>query len=143
MIRGIRHSGIVVRDLEKSANFYRMLGFVNNKNAIEQGLFIDQVTGLKDVKLEWIKLKAPDGNLIELLKYHSHPESKEIENQKSNKLGSSHIAFTVDNIDEMCNLIKKAGGSIINPPAISSDERVKVSYCHDPEGVLIEIVEVL
>ena len=69
-------------------------------------------TILKGAKLEWIKLKAPDGNLIELLKYHSHSEDKEISKQKSYKLGSSHIAFTVDNIDEMCKLIENAGGSI-------------------------------
>ena len=143
MINSIRHAGIVVRDLEKAADFYRSLGFVDNNSATEEGDFIDQVTGLKGTKLEWIKLKAPDGNLIELLKYHSHPQDEEISKQKSYKLGSSHIAFTVDNINEMCKLIENAGGSIVNPPALSNDKKVKVSYCHDVEGVLMEIVEVL
>jgi catechol 2,3-dioxygenase-like lactoylglutathione lyase family enzyme len=32
MIRSVRHTGIVVRDLEKTANFYRALGFIDDKN---------------------------------------------------------------------------------------------------------------
>jgi catechol 2,3-dioxygenase-like lactoylglutathione lyase family enzyme len=143
MIRSVRHTGIVVRNLEKTANFYRALGFVDDNRALEEGEFIDQVTGLKNTKLEWLKLKAPDGFVIELLQYHSHPENKEITRQKSNKLGCSHMAFGVDNIEKTCEIIETMGGSIVNPPALTNDKKVKVAYCHDVEGVLIEIVEVI
>ena len=40
MIKQIRHTGIVVRNLEKSANFYRELGFVDDNHALEEGHFI-------------------------------------------------------------------------------------------------------
>ena len=143
MKRSVRHTGIVVRDLEKTANFYRALGFVDDNQALEEGEFIDQVTGLENTKLEWIKLKAPDGYILELLQYHSHPENTEITQQKSNKLGSSHMAFSVDNIDRICKKIIQLGGCIVNPPALTNDKKVKVAYCHDVEGVLMEIVEVL
>jgi catechol 2,3-dioxygenase-like lactoylglutathione lyase family enzyme len=143
MIKSVRHTGIVVRNLEKAANFYRGIGFVEDNRAIEEGEFIDQVTGLKKTKLEWIKLKAPDGYLLELLQYHSHPEKTEITQQKSNKLGYSHIAFGVDNIDKACKIIEKLGGSIVNPPALTNNKKIKVAYCHDLEGFLIEIVEIL
>ena len=73
---------MVVRDLERASNFYRALGFVDLDQAIEEGTFIDQVTGLRHTKLEWIKLKAPDGCLLELLYYHSHLEDKEVTIQK-------------------------------------------------------------
>ena len=143
MIKSVRHTGIVVRDLIKTANFYRALGFVDDNKASEQGEFIDQVTGLKNTKLEWVKLKSPDGYVLELLQYHSHPESAEITQQKSNKLGCSHMAFGVDNIEKTCEIIEKMGGSIVNPPALTDDKKVKVAYCHDVEGVLMEIVEVI
>ena len=143
MIKSIRHTGIVVRNLEKVANFYRALGFIDSNQAIEEGKFIDQVTGLKNTKLEWIKLKTPDGYLIELLQYHSHLENQEVTQQRSNKLGVSHMAFTVDNIERTCEIIKKLGGSIVNPAALSNDSKVKVAYCHDIEGALMEIVEVI
>ena len=63
--------------------------------------------------------------------------------QKSNKLGCSHIAFSVDNIEITCQKIKAMGGSIVNSPALTVDKKVKVAYCHDIEGVLMEIVEEL
>jgi len=143
MIKSIRHTGIVVRDLQKVANFYRSLGFVDFSQDTEEGSFIDQVTGLINTKLEWIKLKAPDGYLLELLKYHSHLESEHISQQRSNKLGCSHIAFTVENIDKTCKIIRWLGGSVVNPPATTNNNKVKVAYCHDIEGVLMEIVEIL
>jgi len=143
MIKAVRHSGIIVRDLEKSAKFYLALGFNEDNRAIEEGNFIDTVVGLKHTKLEWVKLKAPDGYLLELLQYHSHPEQKEIANQKSNRLGHSHLAFSVDDVDTVCKEIENKGGSIVNPPALTNDKKVKVAYCHDNEGNLMEIVEIL
>ncbi len=53
------------------------------------------------------------------------------------------MAFTVINIDQTCKIILESGGSMINKPAQSSNGKVKVAYCYDPEGILIEIVEVL
>jgi len=143
MIKAVRHTGIVVRDLEKSVEFYCALGFVADNRAIEEGDFIDTVVGFQNTKLEWVKLKAPDGYLLELLQYHSHPEQNEITKQRSNQLGCSHLAFSVDDIDTICEKIKEIGGSVINLPALTSDKKVKVVYCHDNEGNLMEVVEVL
>ena len=143
MIEAVRHTGIVVRDLHKTVEFYCTLGFIKDNRAIEEGIFIDTVVGLKNVKLEWVKLKAPDGYLLELLQYHSHPEQKELSRQKSNQLGCSHIAFRVNDIVTVCEKIEKIGGSVVNPPALTKDKKVKVAYSHDNEGNLMEIVEVL
>ena len=57
MISKIRHTGVVVRDLVKSLNFYEALGFKLASRQIEQGDFIDQVVGLKKVKVETAKLE--------------------------------------------------------------------------------------
>lgn len=143
MIKAVRHTGVVVRDLEKSTEFYCALGFVEDNRAIEEGDFIDTVVGLQNTKLEWVKLKAPDGYLLELLQYHSHPEKKEIAKQKSNQLGCSHLAFSVEDIDSICEKIEKIGGSVVNLPALTKNKKIKVAYCHDIEGNLMEIVEVL
>ena len=143
MIKDVRHTGIVVRNLEKSVEFYRALGFVEDNRDTEEGIFIDTVVGLQNTKLEWVKLKAPDGYLLELLQYHSHLEQKEIVKQKSNQLGCSHLAFSVDDIDVVCEKIDKLGGSMVNLPVLTDNKKVKVVYCHDNEGNLMEIVEVL
>ena len=143
MIKAVRHTGIVVRNLDESVKFYRALGFVEDNRDMEEGVFIDTVVGLQGAKLEWVKLKAPDGYLLELLQYHSHPEQKSIVKQKSNQLGCSHLAFSVDGINAVCERIEKIGGSVVNSPILSDDKKVKVAYCHDKEGNLMEIVEVL
>jgi len=141
MIKNIRHTGIVVHNLEKMAEFYQALGFTEESRAVEEGRFIEQVVNILDVKLEWVKMRSPDGYLLELLQYHSHPQQLNKEKAKSNELGCSHLAFTVDDIKNSCEEIEKLGGSVVNSEALSPDGKVKVAYCHDPEGVLLEIVE--
>ena len=143
MIKNIRHTGIVVHDLAKMSAFYRQLGFVDESRAVEEGVFIEQVVNISDVRLEWIKMRSADGYLLQLIKYHSHPHALRLERAKANDLGCSHVAYTVDDIDNACEIIRTAGGSVENLPAIAPDGKVKVAYCYDPEGVLMEIVEVI
>ena len=69
MIKEIRHTGIVVENLKVMTEFYGFLGFTSQSQASEHGPFIEQITGLKDVNLRWIKMYAPDGSVLELLKY--------------------------------------------------------------------------
>ena len=59
MINAIRHTGIVVRNLEKSAKFYCALGFVKDNQATEEGIFIDTVVGMENTKLAWQKITYP------------------------------------------------------------------------------------
>jgi catechol 2,3-dioxygenase-like lactoylglutathione lyase family enzyme len=143
MITKIRHTGIVVRNLEDALSFYEGLGFKTVVREIEEGPFIDQVVNLNNVKVETAKLKAPCGALLELLQYHSHPQTKKINKQESNELGCSHVAVTVDSIDFALKQIIKLGGGVTNPPKVSHDGKCKVAYCHDLEGVLLEVVEEL
>lgn len=143
MIRNIRHTGVVVRDIDKAVRFYEGLGFFTWKREIENGSYIDNIVGLKNAKIEIAKLKSPCGGLLELLQYHSHPVENKIKKQLSNKLGCSHIAFTVKNIDDVIEYIQDNGGSIVNLPETPSGDKVRVAYCHDTEGVLIEVVEEL
>lgn len=141
MIQNVRHTGIVVSNLQVMSDFYCSLGFVVESRAIESGEFIDQVVHLDGVKVEWIKLRAPDGCLLELLQYYSHPLPLTGVRTRANDLGCSHIALTVGSVEEMLQHINGHGGKITNPPALAPSGKVKVAYCHDPEGGLIELVE--
>ena len=143
MITKTRHTGLVVKNLNKSIEFYEHLGLKLWKREIETGSFISKVVGLKKVIIETAKLKIPDGSLMELLEYKSHPSIKKIAYYPSNNHGCSHMAFTVDNIEETSKKIFKMGGAVVNEPAISQNGSVKVMYCYDLEGILIELVEEL
>ncbi len=86
-------------------------------------------------------MKSPDGGQIELLQYLSIDNDALVVKQISNQLGCSHLAMTVHSIDEFCVLIQNLGGSVVNPPRKSYDGKVSVAYCHDNEGILLEIVQ--
>lgn len=141
MILNKRHTGLVVRDLNRSLSFYEGLGLKVWRREQEAGSFIDTVVGIPDVRIEWVKMKCPDGSLVELLQYHSHPDIQPLANAPSNRLGNSHIAVTVDDIKRTCDEIVRLGGTVVNPPTIAPSGLVLVAYCHDPDGILMEIVE--
>jgi|SaaInlStandDraft_4_1057021.scaffolds.fasta_scaffold11666_2 catechol 2,3-dioxygenase-like lactoylglutathione lyase family enzyme len=144
MIINIRHTAIVVSNLKNSKSFYKGLGFSEYKEKKEVGTYIDKVTGIDNVTLKWAMLKSPDGSVLELLQYFSHPDVASSNSKNPpNRLGYSHIALTVDSSDSMCDRIITLGGKVINPPHASNDGKVKVAYCYDNEGFLIELVEEL
>ena len=138
-----RHTGLVVKEIDKSIKFYLGLGLKVWKRELERGSFLSQVVGIEDAEIETAKLKIKDGTLLELLEYKSHPTDPPNSNYFSNKHGCSHVAFTVDNIEETSSKIISLGGSIVNPPALSDNGCFKVMYCHDIDGILMEIVEEL
>lgn len=146
MISSIRHTGIVVRNLDESLRFYcGILGLSIYKQCTEKpGQFIDKLTGINNVKLEWVKVIIPKGGLIELLQYHSHPDPdvfKAPETFPSNRLGCSHISLTVDNLSQLYDELIKNGYKCNSKPLLSPDAKVKILYCHDPDGVILELIE--
>ena len=145
MVLNTRHTGFVVNNLEKFISFYEGLGLKLISRMVEEGDYIDNLVSLKNVKLEWAKLALPDNSIIELLKYHSHPDSINESNyyQYANQIGCSHIALTVLDIKKTIDYICSNGGNIKNEHQTSPDGKVKVAYCYDIEGNILEIVEEL
>jgi catechol 2,3-dioxygenase-like lactoylglutathione lyase family enzyme len=143
MITEIRHTGLVVADLERALRFWRdLLGFRVVKQLEESGPHIDAMLGLRDVKLTTVKLAAPDKGLIELLQFHSHPDRPSW-NGKPYSTGLTHIALTVDDLDGVHRELADAGVKFLAPPQRSPDGIVKVTYCRGPEDLLLELVEVI
>ena len=142
MIKDIRHTGIVVTNLEASLHFYRdLLGFQITKQMEEAGDYIDNISSLRNIKVTTVKMTSPTGQMIELLKYHSHPAEQRT--REICEIGISHIAFTVDNLDIEYKRLKDKEIKFNSPPQLSPDGYAKVTFCRAPEGTLIELVEVL
>jgi len=142
MIKDIRHIGIVVTDLETSIHFYcNLMGFQITKQMEETGDYIDNILSLQNVKVTTVKMNTPTGQMIELLKYYSHPAEQRM--QKIFGIGISHIAFTVDNLDMEYERLVNNGVQFNSVPQVSPDGYAKVVFCKAPEGTLIELVEVL
>lgn len=142
-MKALRHAGIVVSNLEEALHFYQdMLGLKVVKRMEESGDFIDNISALEDVKVTTVKMAVEDGNLIELLYYHSHPQGADADKPIS-WIGASHVAFTVEDLDAEYKKLTKSGVRFNCPPQISPDGYAKVTFCRGPDGVLIELVELL
>jgi Lactoylglutathione lyase and related lyases len=142
-MKAIRHIGIVVRDIDKALHFYRdLLGLNIVKDMNEQAPYIDRILNLHDVSVRTVKMAADDGNLVELLHFKSH--SAVIEKHKEiYSVGCSHVAFTVENLDEEYKRLRNEDIIFNSLPQYSPDGYAKVAFCKDPDGTLIELVEVL
>jgi len=144
MVKAIRHFGIVVSDMERSLQFYRdLLGLKVEKTAEESGEYIDNMLSLPNVRVTTVKLSAESGStLVELLNFKSYSQKRPGKRQVYS-LGPSHIAFTVDDLDALYRRLSQAGIYFNAPPQLSPDDYAKVTFCHDPDGNLVELVEVL
>ena len=139
----VRHVGITVKDLDRMLDFYgRLLGFKNKKVALESGEYIDNFSDLENVSVTTAKLSnGNDDVLIELLKYHSHT-GEDTKSQIINP-GITHFALTVNDLNELYEKAVKEGIEFNAPPQLPPDGKALVTFCRDPEGNLIELVEVL
>ena len=141
MITHFRHTGLVVQDLDRSLLFYQGLGLKLQARKRESGAYIDSVVGLTQTDLEWAKLATPDGALVELIRYQSHPDPPT--SRPANSHGCSHVAFTVTDMEEALSTLQFLGGNLVGEVATDPSGRHRVVYCSDPEGIILEIVEVV
>ena len=142
MIKKIRHTGIVVRDLDISMHFYcDLLGFKITRQLDESGAYVDNMLSLDQVRVATVKMAAPDGQMIELLKFHTH--LNEQKPRDINNVGITHIAFEIDDLSDEYNRLKDEGVPFNSPPQLTPDGYAKVAFCRAPEGTFIELVEVL
>lgn len=137
----LRHIGIVVRNLEKSISFYKdLFDLVLINKITEEGEYVEKLVGIKNASIQWAKLKAIDGTVFELLEYKDS-FLKDKDDYLANRLGCSHIAVSVKNIDIIYNKLLKYNCKCENEPLLSPDGKVKVMYGHDIDGTILEIVE--
>ncbi len=143
MIHAIRHTGLVVADLDRALYFWRdILGLRVERQMEESGPHIDAMMGLEGVRVTTVKLATPDGNLVELLHFHSHPDKSDPEGYPYSS-GFRHLALTVENLDEFLPRLIAAGAKVPADPQFSPDGKVKAIYVTGPEGILLELVQVI
>ncbi len=143
MITNIRHTGLVVHDLDASLHFWcEVMGFTLARRMEESGPHIDAIMELDDVKVTTVKLAAPDGNLLELLHFTSHPDKPRWEGSPVST-GLTHMAFTVSDLEATCATLAQHGVRLHSDIQSSPDGMAKLVYCRGPEGLILELVEMI
>lgn len=140
----VRHVGIVVRDIARSLTFYRdLLGLSVIRAMDEEGTFLDAILGVEQAKVHTVKLAAKNADAqIELLAF-ANPSIEVAGSSTLFRTGPTHVAFTVDDLDAVFHRLKAAGTPFTTDPVISPDGKAKVTFCRDPDGTALELVEML
>ena len=136
-----RHIGIIVSDMGAALRFYRdYLGLpVERSFPSRSGDYMSALTGLADADLAIELLRAPDGSLIELLQIRSHPAPRGKPAAMAD-VGRSHVAFTVADLDDLYRR-RDAFSVAFNSAPLDSPDGVRVCFCRDPDGTMVELVQ--
>ena len=139
-----RHAGIVVRDMRRSLEFYRdLLGLKVISERREFGSYIDRLLGLSGIEVWWVKLGASEDKIfVELLQYLSPHSVTSVPRQVCD-MGCSHVALTVSDLDRLYDELRSTGVAFTTEPLLAPDGAVKVTFCFDPDGTPIELVQPL
>jgi catechol 2,3-dioxygenase-like lactoylglutathione lyase family enzyme len=133
----------VVSNLEKTKDFWiNTLGFKLHIEAKEESPYIDELLAIKDPALTTVKLIDSKGFIIELLKF----ENYQVENSWAGDLkttGLTHVAITVDNLDELVDTLRKLDYQTISEIKTSPNQKVKVAFVRGLEGIMLELVQEL
>ena len=141
MESSLRHVGIVVRDIDTAIKFWETnFGFKVRVNQVESGPFIENLLGVPGVSVQTVKMKSGNDSEIELLKFNSSSD-EDTWGGRVDKVGLTHVALNIENIDSTLNKLQDYGFSPVNYPQISVDGKVKVCYIEVIEGLLLELVE--
>src|SRR6185503_8801455 len=135
---------IVVDDLEAAKAFFVELGMELEGEMPLEGLFVDRVIGLENVKCNIATMRTPDGhNRIELTKFHAPAAIKaEPKNAPVNTLGIRRIMFAVDDIDEALARLRTHGAQLLGEVTQYKDV-YRLCYIRGPEEIIIGLAEQL
>ena len=143
MIHGIHHTAISTADIERSLRFYRdLLGFeeVFKLNWEVGTEALDAITGLEDSSARVVMLKA--GNAcVELFEYSTPIPAPGNENRPVCDHGITHLCLQVTDIEAEYDRLKAAGMVFHCPPQSVGSETV-ATYGRDPDGNVVELLEV-
>lgn len=142
MVIGYRHTGIICKDMTASLVFYQdVLGLEVIQDFWDDSEYINRITGLTGANVHMIKLRALDGTVLEILEYIGFPT--ELIDQPVYNVGAAHIALQVRSALQAHAQLVELGYTVLSEPVLSSEGIAKVFFCLDPNGVRIELVEMI
>ena len=140
MVLSMLHTGFVVSDLAESVTFYRdVVGLKVVAERERDGGPITEVVGYDNAHLKIALMQMDDGHVLELIQY-VRPEGESRHTNERNAQGSTHLAFSVANIEETFELMLSRGAHKLNSPVEIGDGR-KICYLQDPDGNWLELIE--
>lgn len=131
---------IVVDDLEATKAFFLELGLALEGETNVSGPEVAKLIGLEEVQATLVTLRTPDGQGIELDKFHTPSAVRHGPvNAPVNALGIRRIMFAVENIDELVQRMRAFGAEIIGE--MQYENLYRLAYIRGPEGIIVALAE--
>ena len=131
---------IVVDDLERAKAFFIALGLMLEGETTVEGPLVGKLIGLENVRATLAMLRAPDGQGVELDKFHT-PEAVRFGpvNAPVNTLGIRRLMFAVDEIDAIIARLRAQGADLIGE--MRYEDTYRLAYIRGPEGIIVGLAE--
>jgi catechol 2,3-dioxygenase-like lactoylglutathione lyase family enzyme len=133
---------IVVDDLDAVKAFFLELGLTLEGETTVEGPSVGKLIGLGDVRATLAMLRTPDGQGIELDKFHM-PDAIRFGPVEApvNTLGMRRIMFAVGDIDGVVARMRTHGAEIIGE--MQHENTYRLAYIRGPEGIIVALAEQL
>jgi len=138
------HTNIIARDWEKLSKFYQEVFQcvpVPPKRDLS-GKWVEDFSGVQNAHIQGEHLSLPgygeNGPTLEIFSYNEMDETQKM----INSIGFAHIAFAVDDVAYVLNLVIKNGGTIVGElvkQKYSNGKTGTFVYCRDIEGNIVEL----
>jgi catechol 2,3-dioxygenase-like lactoylglutathione lyase family enzyme len=133
---------IVVDDLEAMKAFFIALGLTLEGQTTVEGPEIGNLIGLGNVRATLAMMRTPDGQGIELDKFHT-PDAVRFGpvDTPVNALGLRRIMFAVDDIEVVITRMQAHGAAVIGQ--MRYEQSYRLAYLRGPEGIIVGLAEQL
>jgi catechol 2,3-dioxygenase-like lactoylglutathione lyase family enzyme len=133
---------IVVEDLEAVKAFFLELGLKLEGETTVEGPEVGSLIGLPEVRATLAMLRTPDGQGIELDKFHTPaairmgPAAAPV-----NALGLRRVMFAVDDLGALVARMRACGAELIGE--MQYGDAYRLAYLRGPEGIIVALAEQL
>ena len=144
----IRHVGIYVNDINLLEKFYTKVFHMTVicRQEPDTNKLLDQLLDKANVKIITTKLiteygrQKGFGDMLELVKIVGDKSDRICGNMPISNIGTAHIAFEVNNIEDTVGEIIRNGGKQKTDIAVMENYN-KLCFCVDPEGNWLELIQ--
>jgi len=134
----LRHHAVTGPSAAVLQDFYAYFGFTRLiVEELPDSDYIKTLSGGAWFGARILKLRNAVGDVLEIIE----PSDSSVEATFGGAGNWSHLAFTVNNCDEVVSAVLTMGGQLVGGPVTNPDAPYRVAYVRDPAQNLIELVE--
>lgn len=142
-VKRMDNIGIVVENMDAAIEFFSELGLSLEGRMPIEGEWAGRVTGVRDQRVEIAMMRTPDGHSrLELSRFDAPAIASDHRTAPVNSLGYLRVMFTVVNLEDTLERLKKLGATVVDE-VVNYQDTYRLCYIRGVEGILIGLAQEL